>query len=97
MHFSNLSSLFFNLGMASVVRMARHHPEYLLTQYKPLMQHVMTHVKNLRSQVCLCIHLTTKGQLSMFVCGQLWKIYKPHDLYEISQTLGMQSCGDGNG
>ena len=37
--------------MASVVRMARHHPEYLLTQYKPLMQHVMTHVKNLRSQV----------------------------------------------
>ena len=37
--------------MASIVRMARHHPDYLLTEFKPLVQHVMTHVKNLRSQV----------------------------------------------
>ena len=41
----------FHLGMASIVRMARHHPDYLLTEFKPLVQHVMTHVKNLRSQV----------------------------------------------
>ena len=39
------------IGMASIVRMARHHPDYLLTEFKPLVQHVMTHVKNLRSQV----------------------------------------------
>ena len=57
--------------MASVVRMARHHPEYLLTQYKPLMQHVMTHVKNLRSQVCLCIHLSTK-RLNKYV--RMWAL-----------------------
>lgn len=39
-------------GMAAVVRFARHHPEYLLVEYKPLLQLVMKHVKNLRSQVC---------------------------------------------
>ena len=38
-------------GMASVVRLARHHPEYLLVEYKPLLHNVMKHVKNLRSQV----------------------------------------------
>ena len=38
-------------GMAAVLRFARHHPEYLLVEYKPLLQLVMKHVKNLRSQV----------------------------------------------
>ena len=38
-------------GMAGVLRFARHHPEYLLVEYKPLLQLVMKHVKNLRSQV----------------------------------------------
>ena len=38
-------------GMASVLRFCRHHPDYLLVEYKPLLQHVMKHVKNLRSQV----------------------------------------------
>lgn len=38
-------------GMASVVRFARHHPEYLLVEYKALLQYVNNHVKNLRSQV----------------------------------------------
>ena len=42
-------------GMASVVRFATHHPEYLLVEYKPLLQLVMKHVKNLRSQVILPI------------------------------------------
>ena len=43
---------FFSLsGMASVLRFCRHHPDYLLVEYKPLLQHVMKHVKNLRSQV----------------------------------------------
>ena len=37
--------------MASVLRFCRHHPDYLLVEYKPLLQHVMKHVKNLRSQV----------------------------------------------
>ena len=38
-------------GMAHVLRFARHHSDYLLVEYKPLLQHVMKHVKNLRSQV----------------------------------------------
>ena len=38
-------------GMAAVLRFARHHPDYLLVEYKPLLQYVMKHVKNLRSQV----------------------------------------------
>ena len=52
-NFSLFSVLLFKIiiGMASIVRMARHHPDYLLTEFKPLVQHVMTHVKNLRSQV----------------------------------------------
>lgn len=33
-------------GLSSVVRLARHHPEYLLVEYKPLLQNVMKHVKN---------------------------------------------------
>ena len=40
-------------GMASVTRLVRHHPEYLLVEYKPLLKYVMKHVKNLRSQVLL--------------------------------------------
>ena len=40
-------------GMAAVLRFARHHPDYLLVEYKPLLQHVMKHVKNLRSQVII--------------------------------------------
>ena len=40
-------------GMEAVLRFARHHHEYLLVEYKPLLQLVMKHVKNLRSQVCL--------------------------------------------
>ena len=48
---SKLVFIIFHLGMASIVRMARHHPDYLLTEFKPLVQHVITHVKNLRSQV----------------------------------------------
>ncbi len=39
------------IGMAHVVRFARHHSDYLLVEYKPLLQYVMKHVKNLRSQV----------------------------------------------
>lgn len=42
-------------GLSSVVRLARHHPEYLLVEYKPLLQNVMKHVKNLRSQVITTI------------------------------------------
>ena len=38
-------------GLSSMVRLARHHPEYLLVEYKPLLLLVMKHVKNLRSQV----------------------------------------------
>ncbi len=38
-------------GMAAVLRFARHHHEYLMVEYKPLLQLVMKHVKNLRSQV----------------------------------------------
>ena len=38
-------------GMAAVVRFARHHQEFLLTEYKPLLPLVLHHVKNLRSQV----------------------------------------------
>lgn len=40
-------------GMAAVLRFARHHPDYLMVEYKPLLQYVMKHVKNLRSQVSL--------------------------------------------
>ena len=39
------------VGMAAVLRFARHHSDYLLVEYKPLIQHLMKHVKNLRSQV----------------------------------------------
>jgi hypothetical protein len=40
-------------GMTAVLRFARHHHEYLLVEYKPLLQHVMRHVMNLRSQVII--------------------------------------------
>ena len=49
---SILSIFYLVKGMEAVLRFARHHPDYLLVEYKPLLQFVMKHVKNLRSQVC---------------------------------------------
>lgn len=40
-------------GMVGVYRLAKHHPEFLASEYKPLLQHLMNHVRNLRSQVSL--------------------------------------------
>jgi hypothetical protein len=38
-------------GMTGVYRLVQHHPDYLLTEHKQILQHLMLHVKNLRSQV----------------------------------------------
>ena len=57
---------FFSLsGMASVLRFCRHHPDYLLVEYKPLLQHVMKHVKNLRSQV---MHVNVNNICIKYIC-----------------------------
>ena len=38
-------------GMTGVLRLVRHHTDFVVVEYKDVMQHVMRHVKNLRSQV----------------------------------------------
>ena len=38
-------------GMTGVLRLVRHHTDFIVVEYKDVMQHVMRHVKNLRSQV----------------------------------------------
>jgi len=38
-------------SMTGVYRLLQHHTDYMLTEHKQLLQHLMVHVKNLRSQV----------------------------------------------
>ena len=38
-------------GMSGIVRMTRHHTDFVILHYKEVMNMLMKHVKNLRSQV----------------------------------------------
>ena len=38
-------------GMTGVLRLVRHHTDFVIVEYKDVVQSVMKHVKNLRSQV----------------------------------------------
>ena len=62
-------------GLSSVVRLARHHPEYLLVEYKPLLQNVMKHVKNLRSQVITTILFCCLQYLHTGLKMEILKLY----------------------
>ena len=76
--------------MVSVVRMARHHPDYLVQEYKPLVVHVMGHVKNLRSQVTF--HITALLEMAIYIYIHIWN-------YPINVIIliGVQSRCDDNG
>jgi hypothetical protein len=38
-------------GMTGVYRLLHHHTDFMLTEHKQILQHLMVQVKNLRSQV----------------------------------------------
>ena len=46
-------------GMTGVLRLVRHHTDFVVVEYKDVVQHVMRHVKNLRSQVRRSVHVTS--------------------------------------
>ena len=44
-------------GMTGVLRLVRHHTDFVVVEYKDVVHHIMRHVKNLRSQVSEHIHV----------------------------------------